>query len=182
MIVDMRRIKARDGDAGKQMAQQSGAGFREFVEDERTAGKLGEDGEQSGPSGRLQHEVGRSDRRYGDRCEAERDRRRELLECLALLRATGVRRQQVRDSGEQRQHGGRRRCLCANSRAEFAQEQYRRHFARFISGLPVPCARRVGAAEGGLHGGSKHLRIHARAAFEMGKQDPRGVGYGVCRY
>ena len=47
MIVDMRGVEARDGDAGKEMRKKSGAGLGELVENERRAGQLGEDGEQA---------------------------------------------------------------------------------------------------------------------------------------
>ena len=41
----MRGVEAGDGDAGEQMVQQPGARLGQFVENERTAGELGEDGE-----------------------------------------------------------------------------------------------------------------------------------------
>ena len=62
MIVDLRRVEFCHGDARKEMLQQAGATFRKFIENERGAGKLGENGEQSGSSRRLQHQIGRRDR------------------------------------------------------------------------------------------------------------------------
>ena len=47
MIVDLRGVEAGDGDAGEEMAEQAGAGLGKFVENERRAGELGEDGEQA---------------------------------------------------------------------------------------------------------------------------------------
>ena len=85
--MDLRGIAAGDGDAGEQMVQQPRAGLGKLVQHERSAGKLGEDGEQPGAGRGLQHEVGRRDRGGGTGREAERDRRRELLEHLALFGA-----------------------------------------------------------------------------------------------
>ena len=45
MIVDMRGVEAGDSDAGEQMVQQPGTRLGQFVENEGTAGELGEDGE-----------------------------------------------------------------------------------------------------------------------------------------
>ena len=83
------------GTPGKQLVEETGARFGELVEDERCAGKLGEDGEQAGAGRGLQHEIGRRERGREGGDEAERDRRRELLEGLALLGAAGVRGQQA---------------------------------------------------------------------------------------
>ena len=60
MIIDLRRVEPGDRDARKEMAEEPRAGFREFVEHERAAGELGENGEQAGPGRRLQHAVGRA--------------------------------------------------------------------------------------------------------------------------
>ena len=75
MIVDLRRIEARDGKAGKQPGEKPGAGIGEFVEGERAAGELGEDRKKTRAGRGLQHIVGRRDRGGGRGAEAERDRR-----------------------------------------------------------------------------------------------------------
>jgi hypothetical protein len=97
MIVDLRRVETGDGNGREEKRQQAGAGVGQLVEDERAAGDLGEDGEQAGAGRRLQHPVGRSDGRGVGGDQAERDRRRELLEGLAFRRTPRMRRQQVGD-------------------------------------------------------------------------------------
>jgi hypothetical protein len=87
MIVDLRRVEFCHGDARKEMLQQAGAAFRKFVENEQGAGKLSENGEQAGSCRGLQHQIGRRDRGGDARRETERDRRRELLQRLALFGA-----------------------------------------------------------------------------------------------
>ncbi len=52
----MRRVEPGDGDARKELAEERGAGVGEFVEHERAAGELGEDGEQAGAGRGLQHD------------------------------------------------------------------------------------------------------------------------------
>ena len=102
MVVDVGCVVPGDGNAGKQTVEQTRARVGELVEDEAAARELGKDGEEPGPGRGLEHEVGGRDRRRGARGEAERDRRGELLERLALLRAARVGRKQRRHLG---QHG-----------------------------------------------------------------------------
>ena len=106
MIVDLRGVEAGDADAGKEMVQQRRAGLGKFVENERCAKKFGEDGEQSGSRRRLQHHIRRRDRGGDAHSKSERDRRRELLKSLALLRAARMRGEKARDLFQHRQHGG----------------------------------------------------------------------------
>lgn len=102
MVVNMSRVVPRDGDARKQAVEQIAAGICEFVENEPRAVEFGMDGEQSGPSGRLQHQVGRLDRGGSAGDETERNRRGELLQRVAFLGPARVGRNQRR---ELRQHG-----------------------------------------------------------------------------
>ena len=93
---------------GNSWSRRAGAGLGKFVEDERRAGHLGEDGEQAGAGRRLQHEIARRERGRDAGDKAERDRRRELLKGLALLGAAGVRGQQRRELAEHGElRGGR---------------------------------------------------------------------------
>ena len=87
VVVDLGRVEARDAGSGKRWPRARRA-LGEFVEDERGAGKLGEDREQARAGRRLQHAVGRCDRGRSGRHERQRERRGELLEGLALLRAS----------------------------------------------------------------------------------------------
>jgi hypothetical protein len=48
MIVDLRRIEATDGDAGKEVVEERGARVGQLVQHERAAGDLGQDGEKPG--------------------------------------------------------------------------------------------------------------------------------------
>ena len=97
MIVDLGRVEAGDGNGRKKKGQQAGAGVGQLVEDERAAGDLGEDGEEAGARRRFQHPVGRSHGRSLGRDQAERDRRRELLEGLALRGPARMCRQKTGD-------------------------------------------------------------------------------------
>jgi hypothetical protein len=97
MILDLRRIEARDGDAGKEVLEECGASVRQFVQHECAAGDLGQDGEEPGAGRRLEHAVGGRNGGRGAGREAERDRRRELLERLALLRTARVGGQKAGD-------------------------------------------------------------------------------------
>ena len=103
MVVDLGGVEARDGHRRKERREKIGAGLGQLVEDERCARGLGEDAEQSGAGGRLQHAVGRGQCCRRQRGKAERDRRRELLKSLRLLGSARVRRQQCDDLGERRQ-------------------------------------------------------------------------------
>ncbi len=107
MIVDVRGVKAGDGDTGEQMTQQPGARLGQLIENQRRAGELGKDGEQPGSGRRLQHEIGGRDRGGGAGCKAQSDRRRELLKRLAFLGAARVGGKKAGDLGQHRQHGGR---------------------------------------------------------------------------
>ena len=73
MIVDLRRVEAGDGDAREQVIEQRRAGLGQFVQDQRTAGQFGEDGEQSGAGRRLEHLIGGRDGGGGARRDPERD-------------------------------------------------------------------------------------------------------------
>ena len=90
MIIDLRRVEAGDGDAQEELIEQRRARLGQLVQDQRAAGQFGEDGEQPGASGRLEHPIGGRDGGRGVRRDPERDRRRELLERLALLGAARV--------------------------------------------------------------------------------------------
>ena len=182
MIVDMRGVEPRDGDAGEESVENAGAGVGEFVEDERRAGELGEDREQAGAGGRLQHDVGRRDRGRDAGRIAQRDRRRELLKRLALFGAARVgRKKRRRPSRASAAWRPAMPALRPQRRAELAQEQDRRRLAGVVSRLPGPGAVGVGCAEGGFHRGAQHRRVDALAAFEMGKEKPRGRGDGGSR-
>ena len=151
MIVDMGRVVLRDGNVRKEPTEQGGAGVGQFVQDEAAAGEFGEDGEKARAGRRFQHEIGGRERGGRGGGEAERDRRGELLQRLALFRAARVRRQQRRDLRQHGEHRGGRARAPAHAAPEFAQEQNRRRFAGVIGGLPVPGAIGVGAAKGGGH-------------------------------
>ncbi len=178
MIVDLRRVEAGYDDAREEVAEQSGACLGQLVQHERTAGDLGEDGEQPGAGRGFQHPIGRRDRPRRRGREAKRDRRRELLERLALLGATRVGGEKARDLREHRQCGGRRPGFTEKRFAVFAEEQHRRRLAGVVGGFPIPGAGRIGGAEGRLHRGAQDSGVDAAATFEIGKEKPRGLGDG----
>jgi hypothetical protein len=178
MVVDAGGIEARDADIREEMAEQAGARLGELVQDERGAGKLGEDGEQPGAGRRLEDMVGGDNRRGRARDEGQRNRRRELLQLLALDRAPRVAGEQPRHPGEHRQQRGGRSGARRHGAAVLAQEQHRGRLAGVVGALPVPAALRVGGADGVLHRGAKDRRIDRLSALEGGQQQPGGVDEG----
>jgi hypothetical protein len=61
MIVDLRRVEAGYDDAREEVAEQRRARLRQLVQHERTAGDLGQDGEQASARRGLQNAIGRRD-------------------------------------------------------------------------------------------------------------------------
>src|SRR3546814_13784995 len=102
-----------------------------------------QDSEKAGAGGWLQHAVGRRDTRSGQRGNAERKRRRKLLEGLALLRSACVGGKKVGDLCQPGQGCGRRSGFTDKRLSVFAQEEERRDFAGLTGTLPVPCTCRV---------------------------------------
>ncbi len=74
------------------------------------------------------------------------------------------------DARVHREFGGGRRRARANGAAEFAQEQDLHDFADVVSGLPVPQAFGVGAAEGRSHRGAQHVGGNRLAARDWTEQ------------
>ena len=166
MIVDMGRVVLRDGNVRKEPTEHGCAAVGEFVQDEAASRQFREDGEKARAGRRLQHEIGVRDRGGRGGGEAERDRRRELLQRLALFGAARMGGKQCRDL---RQHGekrGRRARAPAHAAPELAQEQNRRRLASVIGGLPVPGAIGVGAAKGGGHSFAQGRGVDGLAARE----------------
>ena len=97
VIVDLGRVDARDGDGRKERVEQIGAGLGQLVEEKPAARYFGQDGEQAGAGGWLQHDVTGSNGRGRHGGETERRRRRELLERLRFLRAPRMCRQEPGD-------------------------------------------------------------------------------------
>ena len=102
-IVDLRGVEAMDARSRKQQSEKVGSGLSVFVEAERRSLEFSEDSEQPSPRGWLKDEIIRRKRGSGAGSEAQCDRRRELLQGLALGGATGVGRKQRRDLCEDRQ-------------------------------------------------------------------------------
>ena len=61
VIVDLSCVEACDGHARKEGGKQRRPGLGQLVQDKRTAGDLGQDGEEAGSRRRLQHAVRRPD-------------------------------------------------------------------------------------------------------------------------
>ena len=82
------------------------------------------------------------------------------------------------------QSRGRGVGFAENRLSVFAQEQDSRCLAGVIGRLPVPCAGGIGDAEGCLHRGAQDAGIDALPAFEIGKEKSRGLedgGGSRCR-
>ena len=105
-------------------------------------------------------------------------RLRALLVRLALPGAPCVAREQRCHLGQHREQGIARASARGHRAAEPAQEQDGRRLAGVIGALPVPGALRVAAPTGPLHRGPEHRGIDAVPAFEIGKEQLRGVQQG----
>ena len=167
VVVDPGRVEARDTDIREEMAEEAGARVGELVQDERGAGKLGEDREEARAGRRLQHLIARRNRGRSGRHERQGERRGELLEGLALLRASPMAREQVGDLDQHRQQGGGRPGTRAHRAAKPAQEQDGRGLAGVVGALPVPRATGIAAAAGLLHRGTEHGGIDPLPAFDV---------------
>jgi hypothetical protein len=140
MIVDLRGVEARDGNGRKERGEQIGAGLGQFVEEERAAADLGQDGEQAGAGRRLQHDVARQcDRR---RRQRRRDRAAPASRIAEAPALSSERRVCVGRSPAIFASSGKtcsRRCGFAEKRLSvFAQEQDCRDLAGLIGGLSSP--------------------------------------------
>ena len=183
MVVDVRGVELRRAGGGKELGENAGTAVGEFVEDKRSAGEFGEDGQETSAGRWFQHDVCRFDRCRcaGNKCQP--DRRRELLKEFAFLGPTRVGRKQAGDPRQHRQHGGRRYRLGTHGGAIPSEKENSRRLAGVIGGLPVPGAGRIGGAEGGLHRAAQDGGIDAPAAFDIGQKLPRSpydTGGGKC--
>jgi hypothetical protein len=104
-VVDLLRVVPGDIDAAEQ-TEETGARVGNFVENEPRPGQLGEDRQQPRAGGWFQHDVGGSERGRLGRDEAERDRRRELLQLFGFLGPARLRRHPSGEAGEHVQHRG----------------------------------------------------------------------------
>jgi hypothetical protein len=175
VVVDLARVETGDGDIGEEMGEEPGARLGQLVQDQRGAGKLGEDGEQAGAGRGFQHVVRWRYRGCGGRHQRQGERRRELLVRLALLGAPCVAREQGCHLRQHREQGGWRAGACRHGTRELAQEQDGRRLAGVVGALPGPGALRVAAATGPLHRGAEHRGIDALPAFDIGKEQLRDV-------
>jgi hypothetical protein len=175
MIVDLRCVEARDCDGREEGGEEAGAGLRQFVEDQRRARNLGQDGEQTSPGGRFEHAIGRCDGSRARRDESERDGRRELLERLAFKGAAGVRGKQTGDFCDQRQGSGRRAGFVQKRFAVFAEEENGRCLAGVVGQLPVPGSGSVARVEARFHRVTKQGGVHTLAGFEMEEDGSGGA-------
>ena len=167
VIVDLGRVEAGDGKGRKEGGEKTSAHLGQFVENERAASDLGENGEEASAGGWLQHPVGWRDGGGMSRGQAERDRRRKLLKGLALGRAPRMRRQKAGDLRQRDKPCSRRTGFAEKRLSVFAQEQDGRRLAGVICRLPVPGAACVGRAECVFHRRAQGRGVNTLAAFEM---------------
>ena len=145
-IVDLRGVVPRHADAREQRAQNIATRLRQLIQSERRARKFREYRDEAGSRRRLQHEIGGNKTRGDAGDKAKSDRRRELLQGLALFRTTALGRQ---ESGNLSQHGdeiGGRLGARPHRRAVFTQKQDGRGLAGVIGVLPRPSALGVGSS------------------------------------
>ena len=174
-VVDLLGVVPADRDVAEQAAEQPGARLGDLVQGEPRLGELGEDRQEARAGGGFENEVGRGQcsRLGGD--EAERDRRRELLELLGFLGPARLRRQPLGKPREHVEHRLTRARARAHGAAEFAQEQHLRRLERLVGVLPHPRPFRVGAAEGGLHRGTQRTAVERAALPEQLREQGRGM-------
>ena len=178
--MDLLGVVAADFDAAEQAAEQSGARVGDLVETKRRFRELGEDRQQARAGRRFEDEVGRRQHRRFGGGEAERYRRRELLQLFGFLGTPGLRRQPCGEPREHLEHGRGRTRARAHRRAELAQEQHLRRLEGLVGVLPYPRAFRVAAAEGRLHGRAQRAAVdRAPLAQELREQ---GSGMDQARH
>ena len=175
MVVDLLGVVPGDGRVAEQAAEKPGAGVGDLVQRQPRPGEFGEDRQQAGAGGRFEHEIGRGQRRRLGGDEAERDRRRELLEALGFLGAARLRRQPLGEPGQHVEHRGGRARAGAHGVAEFAQEQDLRRFAGLVGVLPHPGSLRIGGAEGGLHRRAQGAAVERAALPQQLREQGRGM-------
>ena len=174
-VVDLLGVVAADLDAAEQAAEQPGTGVGDLVQSQPRFRELGEDRQQARAGRRLEDEVGRRQHRRFGGDEAERDRRRKLLELFGFLRTPGLRRQACGEPGQHLEHSGGRARACAHRRAELAQEQHLRRLEGLVGVLPHPRAFRIAAAEGRLHGRAQRAAVDGAALAEQLREQGGGV-------
>ena len=185
MIVDLRGVETGDGSPRKEEAQEVGAGVGQLVQRETAAGDLDEDRQKPGPGRRLEDEVTRGDLCCSESRQAHRQRRRELLEPLHLLRTAGMRGQEARHLGEDRQQCHGRARPGQKGAAEFPEEKDERHLARLIGELQIPSAIGIGAAKGALHLEAQTQRVDLKPLCQIGLKrfgDSEDRGSGISRW
>ena len=179
-VVDLLGVVPGDRNVAEQAAEQSGARVGDLVQGETGSRQLDEDRQQAGAGRRFEHQVG-WDQRGGLGCgEAERDRRRELLQVLGFLRAARLRRQPPGEADQHVEHRRGRAGARAHRRPEFAQEQHLRRFEGLIGVLPHPCPFGVGAAEGGFESGTQRAAVDGAALTEQLRE--QGCGMDQARH
>ena len=176
IVVDLGRIEACDRKGWKEGREKRAARLGQLVEMEPASGNFGENGEQAGAGRRFQHDIVHGDRGGGRRGESQGDRRRELLEGLALFGTAGVRGLKAGNLGEQRQCACWRAGFAEKRLSVFAQKQDGGAFANVIGGLPIPGAIGIGAAEGSIHRDAERGRVDALTLFKKRKELTGGAG------
>jgi len=114
-------------------------GVRQLIQDKRCAAQLGMDGEKSRPCRGFKDKIGRNKLSRPRHGLPDADRRRELLQADAVLRALGVRGQQLLDPLQKA--GKLRRVtpgLCKKRPAVAPEKQNAGRFRGLIGIFPAP--------------------------------------------
>ena len=170
VVVNLLGVEAGDRYARKQESQEIGARRGDFIERQRSALKLGEDGELARAGGGFEHAIGGGDRRGDGRDETQLQRRRELLELLALLGAARVRRRERRELAEHVEEARVRSGAGAHAGEVAAQKKQLRHLARLVGVLPDPGAFIVVGAERIAHRLAQPARVERLPKLEGREQ------------
>ena len=189
MVGDVLGVVAGDAGAGKEPAEEPGAGVGDLVQMKCAVGLVPEcalrhDGQHAGAGGGFEHDIAGADGGGPERGIGEGERGRELLEADLVLGALGMRGLQGGDRGQHGEHApGAVRpgaCLPAHGAPVTLQEQHRGGLGGLVGVLPDPGTLGVAGAEGAGHGGADGGGVEGSAGFEDRKQGPGGGEQGAA--
>ena len=181
-------VVAGDGGGGKELAEEPGAGVRDFVQMQRAGGPVAEralrhHGQHAGACRGFEHDIARPDGGGAERGIGERQRGRELLEADLVLGTLGMRGLQGGDRGQHGEHpAGAVRPgagLFAHGAPVTLHEQHHGSLGGLVGVLPDPSTAGIAGAEGSGHGGADGGGVEGPPGFEDREQGPGGGKQGA---
>ena len=179
-VPDVLGVVARDRRVGEAVVQQPRPGGGDLVQVEPAAGvrvdaQRGQRGEHAGAGRRLEHGVVGADGRGDAGRPGHLQRGRELLQAHLLVAAAGLRRLQLGDGVEQRQHRVGVLGLAQQGAAVADEQEHDGGLARLVGVLPLPGALGVGAAEDVGQRLAQAAAVDPVASLEGGQQAQGGA-------